>query len=62
LSRSVTSVPQLWQEWQSGLDGQPSVRSLEDTHGPRWRTSQADRKFYSRRKVVIDKIDALISE
>lgn len=61
MSRSLTTVSGLWQEWKTGLGGEPSVESLEARYGPKWRTSQAERKFYSRRKVIIEEITKRIS-
>lgn len=61
MSRSLSNVAGLWQEWKQGLSGEPSVESLEARYGPKWRTSQAERKFYSRRKVIIEEITKRIS-
>lgn len=56
MSRTLSTVAGLWQEWKTGINGAPSVESLEARYGPKWRTSQAERKFYSRRKVIIEEI------
>lgn len=61
MSRSLSTVAGLWQEWKQGLSGSPSVESLESRYGPKWRTSQAERKFYSRRKVIIEEITKRIA-
>ncbi|KAH0604662.1 uncharacterized protein H6S33_006330 [Morchella sextelata] len=61
MSRSLSTVAGLWQEWKQGLGTEPSVESLEARYGPKWRTSQAERKFYSRRKVIIEEITKRIS-
>lgn len=61
MSRSLSTVAGLWQEWKSGLNSSPSVESLEARYGPKWRTSQAERKFYSRRKVIIEEITKRIA-
>lgn len=37
------------------------MESLEARYGPKWRTSQAERKFYSRRKVIIEEITKRIA-
>lgn len=61
MSRSLSTVAGLWQEWKTGLNSSPSVESLEARYGPKWRTSQAERKFYSRRKVIIEEITKRIA-
>jgi hypothetical protein len=35
LSRTISTVPQLWREWTVGLGDGPSVQGLEDLYGPR---------------------------
>lgn len=62
LSRSIKSVADLWQEWEKGLTGSPSVVSLESQYGPKWRSSTAERKFYSRRKVIIEEVKKQINK
>ncbi|KAA8900565.1 transcriptional activator of glycolytic enzymes-domain-containing protein [Sphaerosporella brunnea] len=63
LSRSIKTVNELWQEWTKGLaPDQPSVVYLESTYGPKWRSTQAERKFYSRRKVIIEEVRKLIDQ
>ncbi|TGZ78279.1 hypothetical protein EX30DRAFT_162262 [Ascodesmis nigricans] len=62
LSRAISTVQELWTEWEHGLKGSPSVKSLEAKYGPAWRKSQAERKFYSRRKVIIDEVKKLIDQ
>ena len=56
LSRTITTVPQLWKEWTVGLPGGPSVQGLEDLYGPSWRQKHSEQVFYGRRKVIIDEI------
>ncbi|KAL1989509.1 hypothetical protein VTN49DRAFT_6706 [Thermomyces lanuginosus] len=56
LSRTIKTVPELWREWTEGLNGGPSVQSLDAVYGAKWRVEQAERMFYSRRKVIIDDI------
>ncbi|KAK7205815.1 transcriptional activator of glycolytic enzymes-domain-containing protein [Myxozyma melibiosi] len=56
MSRDVTTVPELWQEWTIGLNGGPKVRELEEKFGTRWRSSSAERKFFCLRKVILDYI------
>ncbi|KAF2177479.1 hypothetical protein K469DRAFT_807723 [Zopfia rhizophila CBS 207.26] len=56
LSRAITTVPQLWREWTTGLVGGPSVQGLEDMYGPRWRQKHSEQVLYGRRKIIIDEI------
>ncbi|KAK9238226.1 transcriptional activator of glycolytic enzymes-domain-containing protein [Lipomyces kononenkoae] len=56
MSREVSTVPDLWEEWDSGLNGGPVVRELEEKYGTRWRQNSAERKFFCLRKVIIDYI------
>lgn len=55
LSRTILIVPDLWRKWTVRLGGNnPSVQSLEDLYGPRWRPSQEERVLFCRRNVIID--------
>ncbi|KAJ8099318.1 transcriptional activator of glycolytic enzymes-domain-containing protein [Lipomyces tetrasporus] len=54
MSRDVSTVPDLWEEWDRGLNGGPIVRELEEKYGTRWRQNSAERKFFCLRKVIID--------
>jgi hypothetical protein len=56
LSRTISTVPQLWREWTEGIAGGPSVQRLEDEYGPRWRKKHSETVMFSRRKVIIDEI------
>ena len=56
LSRTISTVPQLWREWTVGLGNSLSVQGLEDLYGPRWRPAHSEKVMYSRRKVIIDEI------
>lgn len=54
LSRTVSTIPELYKEWTEGLGGLPSVEELDEQHGSRWRPSGKERQFYCRRKKIID--------
>jgi len=54
LSRTISTVPQLWREWTVGLGNGPSVQGLEDLYGPRWRRARSETVIYSQRKVIIE--------
>jgi hypothetical protein len=62
MSRNTRTIPELWQEWTVGLNGQPSIERLDELYGSGWRSgpeSSAERQFYSRRKTLINEIRSL---
>jgi hypothetical protein len=62
MSRTIQTIPELWQEWTVGLQGQPSIESLDELYGSSWRSGPAaasERQFYSRRKTLIAEIRRL---
>ena len=62
MSRTIQTIPELWQEWTVGLQGQPSIEKLDELHGSSWRSGPAaasERQFYSRRKTLITEIRRL---
>jgi hypothetical protein len=56
MSRHISSVAELWREFYVGLAGGPSINSLERDFGNRWRRSAADSKYFSKRKLIIEKV------
>lgn len=61
MSREISTLPQMVQEWYEGLDGGPSIRQLEIKYGSKWRTkNDAERVFLGRRKTIIRKIEESI--
>lgn len=56
MSRQLITVKELWEEWENGLLGQPSISSLEVRFGSKWRNTAAEKKFFQRRKKIIDYI------
>ncbi|KAK9456477.1 transcriptional activator of glycolytic enzymes-domain-containing protein [Dipodascopsis uninucleata] len=62
MSRDISTVPDLWEEWEHGLNGGPIVRELEEKYGTRWRQNSAERKFFCLRKVIIDYIMKLCQQ
>jgi hypothetical protein len=62
LSRCIYTVKDLWKEWNHGLDGNPSVVSLENRLGTSWRASCKEMKFFSRRNVIIKYVKKLMNE
>jgi hypothetical protein len=62
MSRTLQTIPELWQEWTVGLQGQPSIERLDKLYGASWRsgpTAASERQFYSRRKTLITEIRRL---
>jgi Transcriptional activator of glycolytic enzymes len=56
MSRTISTVPNLYKKWTFGLGSAPAIQALEDAYGARWRPSHAERVFFRRRKVIISKI------
>ncbi|MGH7974680.1 MAG: hypothetical protein ACREBR_04080, partial [bacterium] len=40
MCRAVTSTMQLWKEFEEGINGGPSINSLEAQHGRNWRPTE----------------------
>ena len=57
LSQHLTSVPEVWQEYTIGLDGNPSVESLVEEHGLSWLRSKSDKAAFYRRRRIYDYIN-----
>jgi hypothetical protein len=51
-----STVIKLWNEWNTGVAGRPSVRAMVEAG---LRKSDSQRKLYGRRKIIIDEIEAL---
>ncbi|KAK8097208.1 hypothetical protein PG999_013152 [Apiospora kogelbergensis] len=60
--RTVGTVEEVWKEYREGMDGQPAIEELDLTWGSRWRPEPRGRTWYSRRKVIWDKIKDFIAE
>ena len=61
MSRSVSSVSELWKEFTEGIGINPAVETLESQHGTKWRKGNSETQFYFRRKAVIDRVKHFIS-
>jgi len=55
LPRKTTSIVELVRIWREGIAGMPSIISLEQRWGARWRPV-SEKAFYSTRKVIIDEV------
>lgn len=53
---SLDTVPEVWEEWRYGRDGNPSLESIDALWGPRWRPDPRIRVWYGRRKAILDQI------
>lgn len=62
MSRSVRTVREAWTEWYSGLAGGPSVVSLDEKYGSRWRSAATERRWYCNRRFVINAIQHQIEQ
>lgn len=62
MSRVVSSLMDLWTEWHVGLGSNPSVKSLEQTYGAKWRKEPKETKYFHRRKKIVDAIKAYMEE
>jgi hypothetical protein len=62
MSRAVKTVSDLIREWEDGLGGHPSVKSLENTYQRRWRVDATESKYFNRRKPILSEYESLISE
>ncbi|KAI1111490.1 transcriptional activator of glycolytic enzymes-domain-containing protein [Nemania sp. NC0429] len=60
--RTVATVEEVWKEYRQGMDGQPAIEKLDSIWGSRWRPEPRGRTWYSRRKVIWDKIKEFIAE
>ncbi|CAJ2504769.1 Uu.00g121630.m01.CDS01 [Anthostomella pinea] len=60
--RTVATVEEVWKEYREGMDGQPAIEALDAQWGSRWRPEPRGRTWYSRRKVIWDKIKDYIAE
>jgi len=55
------TVGQVWQEWKEGFGGNPAVEKLEKDWGTRWRPDARMRKWFSRRKVIWDRLREIVA-
>ena len=60
--RNLRTVNQVWDEYSYGIDGNPSVKSLDEKYGGTWKITASERSLYYRRKVIIDSIKTLMSQ
>ena len=56
MSRCLETVEEAYREWYIGLNGAPSIVEMEQRYGTKWRRAGADRKYFQRRKKIMEKI------
>jgi hypothetical protein len=59
MCRGIESVVDLWREWKEGIGGGPAVELLETNCGTKWCQGKAERRFFNRRKHIIDAVKRL---
>jgi Transcriptional activator of glycolytic enzymes len=59
-SVNIFTVEEVWQQWKEGLGGNPPVEELERDWGTRWRSEARMRQWFSRRKVIWDRLQEII--
>ncbi|KAI8376245.1 transcriptional activator of glycolytic enzymes-domain-containing protein [Radiomyces spectabilis] len=61
MSRSVTTVTDLWRKWSVGL---AAIRQLEENHGARWRSGDKgiQMRFLHTRLRIIRAVEGVASE
>ena len=61
LARNLTTVKEIWAEYKEGINGNPSVESLDSNYGPKWRGNIVEQKYYSQRKKIYSLVENLVS-
>ena len=56
MSRTITTVRDLWCEYTIGLGASPSVKTMYEGDTVQWRQNDSERRFYRRRKVILDAV------
>ena len=63
MSRTTQTVEQLWREYNSGLSGLPSIKTMYEHSGHKWnKTNDSERKFFQRRQVIWKAVTVLSSK
>lgn len=61
MDRNISTVTDLWAEYDVGRRGQPSIRSRE-AEGTEWRKDPAESKFYRVRMTIVREIERRAGE
>lgn len=59
MSRNHVSVVKVWNEYDAGVGGRDSIKSLNEQFKAKWRNSETDRKFYASQAVFYRCIEGL---
>ncbi|KAK9471480.1 transcriptional activator of glycolytic enzymes-domain-containing protein [Dipodascopsis tothii] len=60
MDRNTQSVDRFWEEWTVGINGSPSILTLNANYRASWRSEVAERKFYSQRLVLVRTIEWMV--
>lgn len=59
MNRDLATIIDLWREYDVGLSGSPSIKSLEGGFGTKWRKSRTESKFFSTRLIVYKEVQKI---
>ncbi|KAK4700175.1 hypothetical protein P7C70_g6078, partial [Phenoliferia sp. Uapishka_3] len=59
MSRTISSVTDLWREYDQGIGGRPAVRDVYEIKGHKWSSNDSERKHYQRRMTIVEKVKQL---
>ncbi|KAG2216141.1 hypothetical protein INT45_002562 [Circinella minor] len=62
LNRKFCTVTDVWREYDHGVVGNPSVRSLEDKYKTKWRKNSTESRFFSRRKIIYEEVKRIAND
>ena len=54
--RGLTSLVEIWDEFETGIRGRLSIRQVNEVHKTSWRSKDPERKHYGRQKAWRRKI------
>lgn len=58
MSRTITTVSDLWREYEEGIGGRPSVRSVYEAKKYKF-SDDSERRHYQRRLIIINGVKML---
>ena len=56
MEKGLDSVHEVWDEWNTGINGKMSVVKMNDRYGTKWRSKPAQRKLYLNRLLIVEEI------
>jgi len=62
MSRILTTVQELWTEYEYGLDSHMSIKQMDSELQNKWRQNDKDRMHYNRRKLIWSKVQDMINQ